>query len=182
MKKKKLNNESELIQFTEIIERKIHIIRGQKVMLDVDLAEIYGVLAKRLNEQVKRNKKRFPEDFMFQLSLKEKNELVANCDHLKKLKFSYSLPYAFTEHGVAMLSSVLNSTKAIQMNIYIIRAFIKMREMLSIDKNLELKLLGFEIELSEQKGFLEEIFEILKTLIDEPIKPSGPVGFVALSK
>lgn len=91
----------------EKIENKIFLIRGKKIMLDRDLAELYGVETKVFNQAVKRNKKRFPEDFMFQLT--EKEYVVTNCDHLKILKFSYQLPYAFTEQGVAMLSSVLNS-------------------------------------------------------------------------
>lgn len=90
------------------IENKILVIRGQQVMLDRDLAELYGVETKRLNEQVKRNIERFPEDFMFSLSKSEKDEVVANCDHLRALKFSPTLPFAFTEQGVAMLSSVRN--------------------------------------------------------------------------
>ena len=95
------------------IEKAIFIFRGQKVMLDIDLAEIYGVKTKRLNEQVKRNLSRFPTDFMFQLSDEEKLEVVANCDHLSKIKFSPSNPFAFTEHGAIMLASVLNTPLAI---------------------------------------------------------------------
>ena len=97
----------------DTIELKIFLIRGQKVMLDKDLAELYGVKTKRLNEQVKRNRKRFPEDFMFQLTKGEKEELIPHCDRLKVLKHSTINPYAFTEQGVAMLSSVLKSDRAI---------------------------------------------------------------------
>ena len=93
---------------TERIERTILLIRGQKVILDMDLARLYGVTTKRLNEQVKRNRKRFPADFMFRLTVEEKAEVVANCDHLTKLRFSPGLPQAFTEHGAVMLASVLN--------------------------------------------------------------------------
>jgi len=91
------------------IESLILIIRGQRVMLDTDLAALYGVTTKRLNEQVKRNLKRFPEDFMFQLTLEEKQQVVANCDHLARLKFSPTLPYAFTEHGAIMAANVCES-------------------------------------------------------------------------
>lgn len=91
------------------IEKRILVIRGQGVMLDADLAGLYGVSTKRLNEQVRRNLDRFPEDFMFQLTAKEKAEVVANCDHLAKLKFSPVLPHAFTEHGAIMVASVLNT-------------------------------------------------------------------------
>src|ERR1700761_144944 len=103
----------------EIILSKILIIRNKKVMIDRDLAELYGVTTKRLNEQVKRNIKRFPEDFMFQLNEVEKNGVVANCDHLKALKFSSVMPYAFTEHGAVMLASVLNSEIAVKVNVQI---------------------------------------------------------------
>ena len=109
------------------IEPRILTLRGQKVMLDRDLAELYGVPTKALNQAVKRNATRFPPHFMFQLSRQEKQEVVTNCDRVRALKYSSTLPYAFTEHGVAMLSSVLNSERAIQINIQIIDAFIAMR-------------------------------------------------------
>src|SRR5262245_18646864 len=114
----------------EIVMNKIIIIRGLRVMIDRDLAELYGVPTKRMNEQVKRNKKRFPEDFMFRLTPEEKNEVVANCDHLVTLKFSPNLPFVFTEHGAVMLANVLNSQRAIEVNIQIVRVFTRMREML----------------------------------------------------
>jgi len=103
----------------KVIMRKIFVIRKLRVMLDMDLAELYGVTTKRLNEQVRRNNKRFPEDFMFQLTEKEKNEVVAICDHLDRLKFSPHLPHVFTEHGAVMLASVLSSARAIIVNIQI---------------------------------------------------------------
>jgi len=99
------------------IEQSILVIRGEKVMLDADLAVLYGVTTKRLNEQVKRNRDRFPKDFIFQLTEREKREVVANCDHLKRLKFSLGLPYAFTEHGAIMLATVLNSPIAVKASI-----------------------------------------------------------------
>ena len=97
----------------ETIMNKILVIRNSRVMIDRDLADLYGVTTKRLNEQVKRNAKRFPNHFMFQLTNEEKEYLVANCDHLKSLKYSPYLPYAFTEHGTIMLANVLNSEQAI---------------------------------------------------------------------
>ncbi len=109
------------------IAQMILFIRGRKVILDVDLARIYGVKTKRLNEQVKRNNSRFPEDFMFRLTDKELKEVVANCDHLENLKYSSSIPFAFTEHGALMLSSVLNTNSAIATSIFIVRAFVKLR-------------------------------------------------------
>ena len=104
-------------------------IRGKKIMIDRDLASIYGVTTKRLNEQVKRNLSRFPEDFLFQLTKEEKAELVANCDRFLMLRHATTLPYAFTEHGAVMLACVLNSEKAIQANIQIVRVFTAIREL-----------------------------------------------------
>jgi ORF6N domain len=124
----------------ETIEQRIFIIRGHKVMIDRDLAELYGVSTKRLNEQVKRNIDRFPGNFMFQLSEQEKLELVAICDRFEPLKHSTVFPYAFTEHGVAMLSSVLNSDRAVKMSIFIINTFIRLRQILYSHNELSEKL------------------------------------------
>ena len=121
----------------QIIESKIFTIRGQQVMLDRDLAELYQVTTKRLNEQVKRNIDKF-ENFFFQLSSEEKNELVANCDRLNTLKHSSSNPFVFTEHGILMLASVLNSKVAIQMNRKIIDTFIFVRKKIQSNPNYEL--------------------------------------------
>jgi hypothetical protein len=104
------------------IEGRIQVVRGLRVMIDVDLAALYGVPTKRLNEQVKRNRDRFPPDFLFQLTAAEKAEVVANCDHLGKLKFSKVLPYAFTEHGAIQAANVLASAQAVEMGIYVVRA------------------------------------------------------------
>ena len=124
----------------ENIEQRIFLIRGKKVLLDHDLAILYGVKTHRLNEQVKRNAKRFPNDFMFQLTSQEKTEVIAICDNLKMLKFSPVNPYAFTEQGIAMLSSVLNSDKAIKVNIQIMRTFTKLRELVLVHKDLRIKI------------------------------------------
>ena len=107
----------------ELIEKKILLIRGEKVMLDSDLAELYGVPTKALNQAVKRNKERFPDDFMFQLAKTEKDEVVTNCDHLSRLKFSPNLPFAFTEHGAIMAATILNSPVAVQTSIHVVRTF-----------------------------------------------------------
>ena len=110
---------------TRGIESRILHIRGLRVMIDADLAELYGVTTRRLNEQVKRNIKRFPPDFVFRLSSDEKAEVVAICDHLAGLKFSKTLPYAFTEHGAIMAANVLNSARAVEMSVFVVRAFVK---------------------------------------------------------
>src|SRR4030066_2070812 len=128
----------------ETIEHRILLIRGHKVMIDADLADIYGVSTKRLNEQVKRNRDRFPEDFMFQLTEKENAEVVANCDHLKRLKFSPNLPYAFTEHGAIMLAAILNSPIAVHASIQVVRAFVRLRKMLVSNADLARKLTALE--------------------------------------
>jgi hypothetical protein len=126
------------------IATRILLIRGQKIMLDSDLAELYGVSTKRLNEQVRRNQRRFPADFMFSLTEKEKAEVVANCDHLQQLKFSAALPNAFSEHGAIMAASVLNTPRAIEVGVYVVRAFVKLREMLGAHKELAGKLAELE--------------------------------------
>lgn len=159
---------------SERIESKILLLRGKKVMLDRDLAALYGVSTKRLNEQVKRNRKRFPEDFMFQLTGKEKSEVVAICDHLKSLKYSPTLPYAFTEQGVAMLSSVLNSDRAIQVNIQIMRTFTKLREMLLTHADLKRKIEDMERKYDQR---FRIVFEALKRLIEPPTKKMKEIGF-----
>jgi hypothetical protein len=110
-----LNNK--LLVHVERVERTILLVRGQKVILDADLAKLYGVTTKRLSQQVKRNSDRFPEDFMFRLTQKEKNEVVANCNHLSNLRFSPALPHAFTEHGAIIVASVLNALRAIESSI-----------------------------------------------------------------
>jgi hypothetical protein len=146
----------------EIVMNKILIIRNIRVMIDTDIAELYGVTTKRLNEAVKRNSTRFPIDFMFQLSVSEKDDLVANCDHLKKLKYSPYLPHAFTEHGAVMLASVLNSERAISVNIQIVRIFNKMHEMMLLHKDLMLEMQKINSKLTDHDDKIVLIFEYLK--------------------
>ena len=149
-------------------------------MLDSNLAELYEVEAKRLNQAVKRNMKRFPSDFMFRLTKDEFAEVVTNCDHLQNLKFRPTLPYAFTEQGVAMLAAVLNSQKAIDVNIQIMRAFIQLRNyVLSNDILFEQigdlrKLLMLYIEKNDKR--VSEIIIVLNNLIEQP-KKTKTIGF-----
>lgn len=159
------------------IVNKILLLRGKRVMIDRDLAELYGVPTKRLNEAVKRNMKRFPEDFMFQINQQEKDEVVANCDHLKNLKFSSALPYAFTEHGAVMLASVLNSDQAIQMNIQIVRIFTQMRELALTHKDILVKLLKIEKKVTEHDEDLKLLFDAVKGLLNEPKKERAKIGY-----
>ncbi len=160
----------------EVVISKILVLRGKRVMVDKDIAELYGVTTKRLNEQVKRNRKRFPDDFMFQLTQEEKDEVVANCDHLKTLKFSPNLPFAFTEHGAVMLASVLNSDRAIEMNIQVVRIFTQIREMLLMNKDVLLKLEQLEKKVTGHDESIQMIFKALRQLIAQP-KERRRIGF-----
>lgn len=146
-------------------------------MIDKDIAELYGVTTKRLNEQVKRNKKRFPEDFMIQLTQEEKNEVVANCDHLKNLKYSPNLPYAFTEHGAVMLASVLNSERAIEVNIQIVRIFSQIRETLLTNKDILSKVEQLEKKVTGHDEHIQMIFDALRKLLHQPQAPRRRIGF-----
>jgi len=159
------------------ITGKILFIRQTRVMLDQDLARLYGVSTKALNQAVKRNSDRFPSDFMFRLNKAEKDEVVTNCDHLQNLKFSPQLPYAFTDLGVAMLSSVLNSEKAIQMNIEIMRTFVKIRRFLSAHGELADKLRELEIKTGKHDKEIQAIFEAIRKLMIAPEKPKRQIGF-----
>jgi hypothetical protein len=153
-------------------------IRGKKVMIDRDLASIYGVTTKRLNEQVKRNLSRFPEDFVFQLNNEEKVELVANCDRFLMLRHSTTLPYAFTEHGAVMLACVLNSEKAIQANIQIVRVFTAIREMSLHNKDMLLKIEQIEQKIGMHDKEINVIFNTLKKMLEpKPIPKRNRIGF-----
>ncbi len=168
---------NQIIVSDEAVLSKIMLLRGKKVMLDTDLAELYGATTKRLNEQVKRNLLRFPADFMFQLTQEEKSEVVAFCDHLRKLKFSSTLPYAFTEHGAVMLASVLNSERAIAVNIQIVRVFIKMRELLITNKELLKRLEQMEGRVSGQDDQIGRLYNFIKNFLEEMPEPRQPIGF-----
>ena len=159
----------------------IYEIRGQRVMLDRDLAGLYEVEAKRLNESVKRNIKRFPDDFMFRLTKDELAEVVANCDHLQNLKYRPTLPCAFTEQGVAMLAAVLNSQKAIDVNIQIMRTFVKLRhfvysqtganeQIAELRKLLMLHIENSDHKFSEHDKAIRQIVQALNNLIGQPPK------------
>jgi hypothetical protein len=164
------------------IQSRILLIRGHKVMLDSDLAELYQISTKRLNEQVKRNKDRFPADFMFKLTAKEKPEVVANCDHLRRLKFSPALPYAFNEHGAIMVASVLNSPRAIEVSVYVVRAFIQLREMLGTHKELGLKLAELEKRIAVHDEDITALFEAIRQLMEPTEKPGKRIGFLTETK
>lgn len=160
----------------EIITSKIFLIRGLKVMLDSDLAELYQVATKRLNEQVKRNKDRFPEDFMFELN-KEEWENLKSQNATSTWGGRRTLPFVFIEHGVLMLSSVLNSQRAIQVNIQIMRIYTKLREMLLTNKEILLKLEKLERTVMSHDEELKLIFKYLRELLNPPQDPRNQIGF-----
>ena len=161
----------------ELIEKKIYLIRGQKIILSVHLAELYGVETRVLNQAVKRNIDRFPEDFMFQLKDSEAEWLVSQNVIPHKKYFGGSLPYAFTEQGVAMLSSVLNSPRAIQVNIAIMRAFVKLREILSTHKELAHKLSQLERRIEKHDEEIKGIFSTIRQLMTPPETKRRKIGF-----
>ena len=163
----------------EQIERAIVLIRGHKVMVDADLAALYGVATKVLNQAVTRNERRFPPDFMFRMTKSEKDELVTNCDRLQRLKHSTTLPRVFTEQGVAMLSSVLNSDRAVQVNIEIMRAFVRLRQMLDAHKDLRRKLAELEKKYDNQ---FKIVFEAIAELMTPPEKVPRKIGFEVKEK
>ena len=161
-----------------VIEQRIFLIRGKKVMIDRDLAELYDVETKYLNRQVRRNKKRFPEEFMFQLMPNERDELVTNWHRFESMKHSSVLPYAFTEHGVAMLASVLNSGIAVKISITIIKTFVKLQALLSTHKELNYKLAELERKVEKHDENIHVIFEAIRKLMaPPPIKPKPQIGF-----
>jgi phage regulator Rha-like protein len=166
----------------ELIERKIFLLRGQKVMLSIHLAGLYGVGTKVLIQSVKRNAVRFPEDFMFQLTPEEAQSLRSQFVTLKNRgskrgKHPKYLPYAFTEQGVAMLSSVLRSKKAVLVNIAIMRAFVKLRQILSAHKELAHKLEELERKIAKHDAEIQGIFEAIRQLMVPPEKPKRRIGF-----
>ena len=161
---------------TERIEGSILLIRGHKVILDADLAKLYGVKTKRLNEQVRRNRDRFPPDFMFQLNSEEYFALRSQFATLKRSRGRHSkyLPYAFTEQGVAMLSSVLQSKRAVQVNIEIMRAFVRLRRILASHADLARKLAALE---EKYDGQFRGVFEAIRQLMAPPAPPRRKIGF-----
>jgi hypothetical protein len=166
------------IILSENIENRIFLIRGQKVMIDRDLAELYGVETKYLNRQVKRNTERFPKEFMFQLNEKERNELVTNWHRFNSLKHSATLPYAFTEYGTVMLASVLNSDQAIKVSILVTQTFVKIREIVSTNKEIENKIKTLEKKLTNHDKDIVALFNAIKHLLNNKEKPRTKIGYI----
>lgn len=170
------------LQPIELISSKILFIRNQKIIIDSDLAELYGVATKRINEQVKRNPIRFPNDFMFQLTEAEKQEVVANCDHLNKLKFSKTLPFAFTEHGAIQAANVLNSDRAAEVSVYVVRAFVRLRELLNSNKELVHRLNELEQrverKLETHDQTITGLINTLRQMMAQSEPTKRPIGFI----
>ena len=160
----------------EMIEKKIYFIRGMKVMIDRDLAELYNVETFNLNKAVKRNIERFPKEFIFQLTSEEYKALRFQIGILEKGQHSKYLPYAFTEQGVAMLSSVLKSKRAIEVNILIMKTFVRIRELTSSHKDILFKINQMEKTYDAQ---FKIVFDALRQLIEPPVRPKRRIGFVA---
>jgi hypothetical protein len=179
-----------LIVSDEQIERSILLIRGRKVMLDADLSELYGVTTKRLNEQVRRNIDRFPKDFMFQL---DENEIAAMRSQIatasdsdgnirtqtasaskRNIRF---LPYAFTEHGVIMAASILNTQRAIEVSVYVVRVFVRLREMFSANKELAHKLAELEHTVGKHDETIRSLVVAIRQLMAPPVKEKRKIGF-----
>jgi phage regulator Rha-like protein len=170
--------EAELAHSFDRIEKSIFLIRGQRVMVDSDLVALYGVTTKRLNEQVRRNASRFARDFMFQLDEKEASALRSQFATSKEGRGGRRyLPYVFTEQGVAMLSSVLNSERAIQVNIAIMRVFVRLREMMATHKELAHKLAELEERIRDHDEQIQAIFEAIRQLMAPPESPRKRIGF-----
>jgi hypothetical protein len=171
------------------IESRILVVREQKVIIDADLAELYGVDTRTLNQAVKRNAERFPMDFMFALTPAEKAEVITSCDHLQKLKFSKSMPYAFTEHGAIQAANVLASARAVEMGIYVVRAFVRLKQASTLHADLAKRLAELEDKTEalamnhdtfsrNTRAQLREVFDALRELMTPPDPPKRPIGFI----
>jgi len=163
---------------TERVYQCILVIRGLRVVLDADLAKLFGVTTKRLNEQVKRNPDRFSEDFMFQLTAEEKAEVVANCDHLSRIRFSAVRPHAFTEHGAIMAANVLHSPRAVEASVLVVRAFVRLRQTLATHRELAEKLAELERRIGSHDEAVRTLMMAIHQLMEPPSQPPGErIGF-----
>jgi len=150
------------------IEPRILLLRGQRIILDADLAGLYGTTTKAFNQAIKRNADRFPADFRFRLTAAEKQDVVTNCDHLARLKFSPTLPFAFTEHGALMAASVLNTPRAIDVSVYVIRAFVGLRELVSTHRQLAGKLAALEQRVAGHDEQIRSLVAAMRQLMEPP--------------
>ena len=175
MEKKHTEKQTSVV--SEAVIQKIYLVRGQKVMLDSDLAVLYGYETKRMNEQVKRNRARFPDSFMFQLTSEEIVTLRSQFATASMSEKTRTLPYAFTEHGVLMLASVLKSETAIKASVHIIKVFVKLREMVLTHKDILIKLEQLEKKQGAQDINIQQLLQYIKLLTAEKQKPRTKIGF-----
>ncbi len=175
----KITNEQDASLSVEFVSEIILELRGQRLILDRDLAALYGVTTKAFNQAVKRNEARFPSDFRVQLTESEKNELVTKCDRFNSLKHSAALPYAFTEHGALMAANILKSGKAHEMSIHIVRAFVRLRQMSISGSQLTQKMAEVEQRLNRHDANLEALTQAIEYLLEQPEENSSrrTIGF-----
>ena len=168
------------IQSIDAVVGRIHLVRGQKVMLDADLAELYGVPTKRFNEQVKRNFDRFPADFMFQLADEEyaalRSQIATSNTGRGGRRYA---PYVFTEHGAIMAATILNSPKAVEMSVFVVRAFVQLREMISTHKELAAKLDELDRKVSSHDQAIAGLIDAIRQLMTSPAQKKRGIGFMA---
>jgi hypothetical protein len=160
------------------ITSRILSIRGRRVILDADLAALYGVETRVLNQAVQRHSRRFPADLAFRLTAAERREVITTCDHLKKLKFSPALPLVFTEHGALMAASVLNSRRAVEVGLYVVRAFVQMREAVATHREIGRRLDELERKMGAQDGVIVGIVRALRELTQPQPEKRRRIGFV----
>jgi hypothetical protein len=158
----------------ERIEQAVYRIRGQRAMLDTDLAAFYGVATRALNQAVKRNRERFPLDFCFQVTRAERDELITNCDNLDVLKYSRTMPFAFTEHGAIMAATVLRSEHAIQISVLVVRAFVRLRHILAEHRELARRIEALEREFTHKTAEHDAHIARIYGIIDDLMNPSAP--------
>ena len=171
-----MTQSNEIVE-TPVVESLILVLRGKRVILDADLARLYGVTTKVLNQAVRRNTTRFPEDFLFQVTVAEKVELVTNCDRFKNLKHSTSLPTAFTEYGAIMAATLLNSARAVAVSVLIVRAFVRMRDALAAKPEIESKLGELESRVDGHDSSIHGIVQALKALMQPDVGKKKQIGF-----
>ena len=165
------------------IEKRILLIRREKVIIDADLAEFYSVTTKRLREQVRRNRDQFPDDFIFKITRSEMLEIVDACGHLSNLRYSRTNPFVFTEHGAIMAASVLNSKQAVETSIFIVRAFINLREAIATHKDISKKIEVLERKISQHDKHIMSLFNAIKQLISPaPVPKKRQIGFIQSEK
>lgn len=162
----------------DALQQRILVLRGERVMIDSDLAELYGAESRVLNQAVKRNIERFPVDFSFVLTQEEKQEVITKCDHLAKLKFSPHLPRVFTEHGAIMAASVLNSPRAVEMSVFIVRAFVRQRELMAGHDELALRLEELEAKIAKHDNTLSTLVATIRQMAAVPASQQRQIGFV----